>query len=101
MATGIKINEYWDLVIKDGSLDVGNTDEQDAVIIINAQPGQFREHPTLGVGIINYSASSGSSADLKRQMLVQLEANGFTNIDLSLVRNGEMYNYYLSAERRF
>ena len=45
---GIQVNENNELVIRDGSIAIGETDEQRALHVLNATAGEYKETPTLG-----------------------------------------------------
>ena len=63
-------------VIKDGTLAIGETREQNAQLIILAEKGEFKEHPQLGVGISQFLKSTGREKELLRAIRVQLALDG-------------------------
>lgn len=63
-------------VIKDGTLAIGETREQNAQLIITAEKGEFKEHPQLGVGISQFLKSTGREKELLRSIRVQLALDG-------------------------
>ena len=65
-----------ELVIKDGTLAIGETREQNAQLIILAEKGEFKEHPQLGVGISQFLKSTGREKELLRTIRVQLALDG-------------------------
>lgn len=65
-----------ELVIKDGTLAIGETREQNAQLIILAEKGEFKEHPQLGVGISQFLKSTGREKELLRAIRVQLALDG-------------------------
>jgi hypothetical protein len=48
---GILLDENGDLMIHNGSMVVGDSTLQNQYLILIAQKGEFKEYPTLGVGI--------------------------------------------------
>jgi hypothetical protein len=49
---------------------------------------------------MQYLASSGQTATLKRSINVQLKADGYINTEVVLKENSSgQYDYYLTAER--
>lgn len=46
--------------------------------IINANAGDFKETPTLGVGANNYLLGSGVEQDIARKIIIQLRGDGYT-----------------------
>jgi hypothetical protein len=76
------ILENKDLFIKDGDFVVDFSSFQHSQVIINSSIGSFKQHPLCGVGVNSYIASSGQSQALKTQIITQLQADGFTDIDV-------------------
>lgn len=100
MAQDIIIDETGDLNFLNGDFQIGISDEQHAVLLINTMPGSWKQFPTAGVGIIQYSASAGQSGTLKRNINVQMEKDGFTNINVVLsTNNTDQYDYFVTADR--
>lgn len=69
-------NETNDIVLENGTLKTGVTDEQNAQLIILAEKGEFKEHPQLGVGISQFLKSTGREKELLRAIRVQLALDG-------------------------
>lgn len=44
-----------DLRIKNGGMVIGDVDKQNQFVILSANKGEIKEHPTLGVGIDTYT----------------------------------------------
>ena len=42
---------------------------------IDANPGEWKEHPADGVGITNYLNSSGEQATIARKTIIQLQSD--------------------------
>lgn len=42
---------------------------------IDANPGEWKEHPQDGVGILNYLSSSGQQAAIGRKTIIQLQSD--------------------------
>jgi len=96
----IMIDDDADLVIKNGDFYVADSDQQHVTLIINTSPGHWKKFPTCGVGIINYLASSGKGAELKRSINVQLDADGYkvNRVELSESTDG-LFEYSIDAQR--
>ena len=45
---GIQVNESGELMLRAGTLAIGDTDEQRAMHVLNATAGEYKETPTLG-----------------------------------------------------
>ena len=99
MAQDILLDDLGDLTFSDGDFSLGESNEQHAILIVNTSPGSWKEYPIIGVGIGAFVSSSGQESTIKRRISVQMEKDGFTNIDVSVVQDGNSYNYYLSANR--
>jgi hypothetical protein len=48
---GILLDENGDIMIKNGSMVIGDSTLQNQYMILAAQKGEFKEYPMLGVGI--------------------------------------------------
>jgi len=99
MVEDILLDDTADLSFKNGDLEVGASDEQHVILIVNTMPGSFKQFPLLGVGIIQYSGSGGKAATLRRSIDIQLDSDGYTNIDVQLKSNGETFMYNVNADR--
>ncbi len=68
---GICIGENGDLLIRNGTLAIGNTLYQNQYLILGSQPGEWKEFPTLGAGIADLALDhdlSGWTAKIKSQL---------------------------------
>ena len=99
MVQDILLNDSDDLSIVDGDFNVGESNEQHAILIVNTAPGSWKQFPVVGVGIGAFIGSSGQTATIKRRINVQMEKDGYTNVQVSIVEDGNSFNYYLSANR--
>ncbi|SDC52482.1 hypothetical protein [Williamwhitmania taraxaci] len=87
---GILIGEDGDLLIGNGSLLVGDSNEQHVDAIISASKGEFKEFPALGVGVVNYlKKQSVSLESIKREITVNLKADGYKANGFSITSTGE------------
>ena len=69
-------NELGDIVIRNGTMATGTTDEQNAQLIVLAEKGEFKEYPQLGVGISQFLKSTGRENELLRTIRIQLALDG-------------------------
>jgi hypothetical protein len=92
--------EEGDLIFTNGDLTVKNSDEQHAILVVNTMAGAWKQYPVCGVGIAQYLGSTGKALELKRNMSVQLIADGFSNVEVN-VREITMdsIDYYINGER--
>jgi len=66
-----------DIGIKDGDLDIGDSDGQNIEFIVTAKPGQFYQFPTLGVGIVDEINGDISKQALRIKVKNNLEADNY------------------------
>ena len=71
-----KDSKHFDLSIKNGDFVIGDSNLQHVAHIIEAEQGQFRQHPLVGVGVIKMLNGPISGAE-KRNIRLQLEADGY------------------------
>jgi hypothetical protein len=99
-AQDILLTTDYDLAISDGDFVIGESDNQHIELIIQTATGAWKQFPTLGVGIIRYSGSTGQINTLRREINVNLKADGYINIDTRLLQNtDEEFIYYVDAKR--
>ncbi len=87
MAKDILIGLDEDLSILSGDLDVGYSDEQHIEDILTASKGEYKQSPLVGVSIADYLMSPMAStniAKLEREILLQLESDGATEITVKM-----------------
>ena len=81
---GIQLTQdSFEPIIKDGSMEIGITDEQNAQVIILAEQGEFKEHPLLGVGLTKFLKSVGREREIVRAIRIQLALDGIKNPEIS------------------
>ena len=78
-----------DIVIRNGTMATGTTDEQNAQLIVLAEKGEFKEHPQLGVGISQFLKSTGRENELLRTIRIQLALDGIRPKQLTY-QNGKL-----------
>lgn len=69
-------------------LEVGDTTCQNQAIILQANKGEFKEYPTLGVGISGM-ANDHETTGWTREISLQLEAEGMrvNDVDIDITNN--------------
>jgi hypothetical protein len=70
-------DEDGDLMIKDGDLVIGYSDQQHIKDIITANVGWWKQFPQVGVGVMSYLNSSGKQQEIERSVRIQLTADGY------------------------
>ena len=97
MVKDIILDDDNDLVINSlGDFDVKDSDQQHVVLLINTFIGQWKQFPYCGVGIIRYLNSSGQQQTLRRNITVQMIADGYKVNEIILKENSL---YYIDAKR--
>lgn len=97
----IMLDDDYDLLIAGGDFVVNESDQQSIILIMNTYVGAWKQFPTCGLGISQYRASSGQAQILKRNIAVQLAADGFTVNDVVLkIGADDKYQYFLDVERQ-
>ena len=81
------IDSTGDLLIQDGDLVIGFSDDQQQEILLVADKGSFKENPQVGVGLQSYLESE-DSADLLAEIRRQFTADGMV-IDSLKDSNGQ------------
>ena len=100
MVKDIIIDDSGDLVFTNGDFTIKNSDSQHAILVVNTMAGAWKQHPTCGVGITNYLASQGKSLELKRKMSVQLQGDGFVNVEVNVrAITTDSIDYYINGNR--
>ena len=79
-----------------GDFDITDSDTRHVEDIVASFAGWWKEFPTVGVGIKNFSGSSGGIQRVKREVKIQLEGDGYRVSDISIVDN----NLYITGERK-
>ncbi len=103
MATEVKdiaLDDDFDLLFENGDLKISESDQQSIILILNTSVGAWKEFPTCGVGTRQYLASSGQALKLKREIEVQLQADGFQVNGINVKPNNEdKFDCYLDVIR--
>lgn len=89
MRTDILHNDG-ELLFADGDLMVGQSDEQHVQDIVLSQKGEWKEHPLCGFGAINYIKSRVTTSEFKRDLKIQLEYDGYNNVDIAFDGKGKL-----------
>ena len=68
-----------------GGLTIGNSDYQNARLVIVAQKGEFKEIPTVGFCIDSYLRATGDVKQLfVNRLEIELKSIGYTNATVRL-----------------
>ena len=70
------MNEEYDLQASDGAIMLGDTQEQNAALIVDSEKGEWKEHPQMGAGLRQLVKSQGTGREIIRQTNVALQFDG-------------------------
>lgn len=65
----------FDLEIKDGDFVIGESNQQHQQCLLLAEPGAFKQFPTVGVGVMSFLKDE-SPDDLLREIRIQFSQDG-------------------------
>jgi hypothetical protein len=84
---GILLNETGDIAVANGGMVIGDTSQQAVQLLFTGAQGEWKEHPTMGIGIkrIQHGAIDRF---LDRTIRVQLEGIGFDVKKLDITEKG-------------
>lgn len=92
-ATDILLDDDLDLTIdSSGDFKLTESDYQSSVLILNTFVGAWKNHPICGMGIVRYLGSSGTQLEIRREISVQLQADGF-KINSVIVKDYDDFYY--------
>jgi hypothetical protein len=74
--TDILVDDTGDIACENGDFVIGPSDDQHVQDLILASPGDYKESPMLGVGIIN-TLNGKLDGAMKRKIRINLEADGY------------------------
>jgi hypothetical protein len=97
-AKDILLNDSLDYIITNGDFTVGECDEQSTILILNTNTGSWKFNPVCGAGLKKYQGSTDTQAVMKREISLQLEADGF-RIKSVIVK--DYSDFYIDHERVF
>lgn len=76
-----------DLKIENGDFIAGNSDNQHIADIIASFPGENKQFPLVGVGVMQYLNSTSRDQQLESSIKQQLESDGYQVNSISLMRD--------------
>lgn len=92
MAIDLTLNDDLDIVIENGDFKLSDSDYQSSLLILNTYKGAWKFNPICGVGLVRYLGSSGQQLEIRREISVQLQADGY-KINSLIVRNADELYY--------
>lgn len=80
---GLLLDENGDLLLKNGSLVIGDIDQQVAELIISAYPGEVKENPILGCNV-NSQLNGAANSFWRSNAIKQLKSEGLKVKELTV-----------------
>lgn len=84
----ILLDTNFDLLIKDGDIVIGDSDDQNKSLLLLCAKGDFKEFPDVCVGIENFLESE-DPAELIREIKAQYTGDGM-RVKKVIVENGKI-----------
>lgn len=69
-------NNDFDLEIRNGDFVTGESTQQHQRDLLLAQKGEYRQSPTIGVGIVDYLLGNETEDEFRRNVTKEFEADG-------------------------
>lgn len=88
MAKDFITDDTGDLIIKDGDFVVDHSDQQHVEDLLVANPGEYKQHPWLGIAIQNFikgSKDARTREQIEKRVKLQLKSDGAENIKVKLM----------------
>lgn len=76
--------ENYDLMFSNGDFKVEDSDTQHIQILLDLSKGNLIQSPDVGVNLTSFLNSNNSIQQLRRAISLQLEKDGYTNIQVDL-----------------
>lgn len=91
-ATDILLDDDLDLTIdSSGDFKISESDYQSSVLILNTYAGAWKLNPICGMGLARYKGSSGTQLQIRREISVQLQADGFKINSVKVLNYDDFY----------
>jgi hypothetical protein len=86
----ILLNDDYSLKCVNGDFATGDSDAQNVDLLLTSTKGSFKESPAVGVGLINFLKKNVSSLrEIRREIMVQLQNDGYKASNFEVDENGE------------
>ena len=89
-------DENHEILIENGDFAIGDNEAQDIQRIVQAQRGEFRQFPALGVGMKNWLNGPLDKRKLKKDVALHLQSDGFQGVKVTI---GDDYQINIEATR--
>jgi hypothetical protein len=96
MAKGFLLNNQDDLLIENGDLVIGDSEEQEIGLILRTNMGDWRGAPLTGFNLMRHMRSNVDAETFTRNLDTQLLQDGFADNRITLEADGKLI---ISANR--
>jgi hypothetical protein len=86
--TGIQIGSDYDILVENGSTRIGDVQPQNQALIVVSNPGEWKQHPEMGVGIESWVLDD-NPGNLRAEVKRHLKSDDF-KVDRVTLENGEL-----------
>lgn len=83
-AKDYKLDNDLDLIIYNGDFVKDESDQTSSILLINTYKGAWKFSPFTGVGIKRFLGSSNTQQEIRREIVVQHQADGLKVISISV-----------------
>ena len=84
------LDDNYNPLCRDGDFAPDNSDAQNVQLIMISTKGAWKESPTVGCGLVHWvKKPTQSLRAMKREITVQLEADGYKATGFNVDENGE------------
>jgi hypothetical protein len=77
--------ETGNLLVKNGDLVIGDSVLQEAITIMRANQGDYKQFPLVGCNLTEFTNAQGRTADIERIIRKQLEVDGISEADIKKI----------------
>ena len=92
MRQDILRDENGGLLFANGDFAIGQSDQQHVLDILDIQPGELKEFPLAGFGVINYIKRTITPSEFKRDLKIQLNYDGYNSAKIDTSNGIENLN---------
>ena len=85
-----------DITIQNGDFVVSKSDQQHIENILKASPGNYYQHPLIGLGSTDLISASINPSEVKKRIKLQLKADNYRPI---AVKVSDDFKIYIDAVR--
>ena len=73
-----------DILIQNGDFAIGDSTLQHQEALLASTPGEYRQYPEIGVGLVDYLNDETSMAGLRAKIISEFENDGMLVVDVNI-----------------